>query len=178
MTYFQDKDGTPLCEKPEWGQGWSRCQHIGVGAYTDDPKDWVCVRYRTVIRETSDGWLARCEACAQGNYIPRSPECIHKPKPCPVLRKPKKTKALKYSDIKDIPISAPIIEVFRVCLRLAIRPVTKTELLSFISGRYREGYISSRFVSAVNEVNRVFDSMVESGEIVYEKGKPLIWRDR
>lgn len=174
-------NNVPLCECPEWGMNGTRCTHIGFrmkeGGYAGP---WLCLKYGEVeLQSTLDGWLVRCEACANGGYEARSPEVMIGKTPAKkqAQPKPRKPRSLTHADLRDLPPGISDRELLVEMLRRARGPVTKADLLKLASSRHWPGYTDASFVSAQLGLKRVFDTLVFDGVVIHEKGKPLRLRE-
>ena len=97
------KDNLLLCEIPEWGCGYSRCEYIGFRMKDGYAGPWLCLKFNEEeLKETSEGWLVRCDTCANGGYIPRGEVEYNSNKP-PVYKSIKTKPSLVFADMRNLP---------------------------------------------------------------------------
>ena len=167
------KDNVLLCEIPEWGCGWSRCEYIGFRMIDGYAGPYLCLKYNEEeLASTKDGWLKRCEACANGGYSPkRKAEEVEKLKPI-VVKKPKP--ALVYRDIAGMPGGLCIESSILWALESSRGPVSKSQLFKVLSSLDYPGYIDSSFVNFTHRLREAFETLISEGYVSYTKGKPVV----
>ena len=156
---------TPLCEKPEWGQGWSRCEHIGVSD--------ICMKFKEPLTVSSGGWVVRCASCATGGYIARSPECGEDHKEG---QRPPRTG--KFNNLREIRAWSRTTqhtarELLVRLLQNSEGRITKTKLITTANSFYWQGFVCEQTIKAARAVNEAFEGLCGSGIIIYEKGRSV-----
>jgi hypothetical protein len=163
------KDGYLLCELPEWGSNYTRCEWTGINGH--------CLKYKTPEPlSTWDGWLVRCPECASGGYKARqSPPWFLEGWAEEAAAPPKnKRSAFDYKDVVKVAGENPEPrKLLLAMLGIAKRPVTKTELLNIAGSPWYPGYPSGGYIGIRVKLQEAFASLVASGDLVWERGKPV-----
>ena len=169
------KDNIPLCEIPEWGCGWSRCEYIGFRMIDGYAGPYLCLKYNEEeLSSTKDGWLKRCDVCANGGYSPkRKAEEIEKSKDLNPRATKKLKPALVYRDIAEMPKELCFESSILWALEVSRGPVSKSQLFKVLSSLDYPGYIDSRFVNFTHRLREAFETLISEGFITYIKGKPV-----
>jgi len=166
--YYTDTHGLLLCEKPEWGMGWSRCRFIGAQNN--------CIKFGEPLGTSQGGWLGRCETCANGAYEARDPAPKELAKP-PKAKETAPGKFLHIRDLHDMMKSLSIQmgpeELLIALMKRGVGRITKSNLLKTAAGFYWEGYASSMFTLQSNNLKLAFDKLCAADILIYEKGKSV-----
>lgn len=171
MTAYRDKKGRPLCEMPEGGRNYTRCKHIAISLLHDKYK---CLWFDTILKETAEGWLAKCDECAQGKYESRKDK--PKLKVNPTTKRTQKVLKKRPFDRETLNKVKQFnhLDALIYLLQNAKVPVVKTKLISTYSSMFWPGFATSQFIHIEGQIKCAFNKLVECGIITFVKGKPLI----
>lgn len=167
------KDNTLLCEIPEWGCGYSRCEYIGFRMKGGYAGPYLCLKFNEQeLKKTNEGWLVRCESCANGGYSARG-EVEAEITPI-VESKPKKSiPNLLARDLQTKPRDLCLESQILWALEVARGPVTKSLLIKTLSGLCYPGYVESSYVHFTQQLRLAFENLIEEGFLKYTKGRPV-----
>lgn len=167
------KDNILLCEIPEWGCGYSRCEHIGFRMKDGYAGPYLCLKFNEQeLKKTNEGWLVRCEPCANGGYSARGGV---EAEITPIVEsKPKKSiPNLLARDLQTRPRDLCLESQILWALEVARGPVTKSLVIKTLSGLNYPGYVEASYIHFTLKLKLAFENLIEEGFLKYTKGKPI-----